>query len=221
MAGFKADPFEALRGLLPGLAADVPPKLERYAALLEEYNRRVNLVSRADVENLWENHLFPSLAVLALVRLQYGAAVADIGSGGGLPGIPLKLARPDLELVLIDSIRKKTLFHKKVVQDLRLGKVAAVNTRLLPGEAPPFLRRQFDVVTARAVGSVEVLVPLVRPLLKDGGVFLAWKGESDIPDLRNGSAVYNYKYEVLVLRESQRDLSRRLDSLRIFKIRFS
>jgi len=130
--------------------------LERYARLLGEWNSRVNLVSRRDTENFWSAHLLHCISVLFLVEIPRSATVLDLGSGGGLPGVPLAVARPDLHIVLVDSIAKKTAAVAAIVDALELGNVEVVCSRA--EDLGGVHAGRYGVVIARAVAPLENLL---------------------------------------------------------------
>lgn len=146
-------------GLAPG--PGVPERLARYLALLGQWNRVHNLTGARDPEDLVERHLVESLALTAYLR---GPNLADVGSGGGLPGIPLAIANPALEFVLIESRRKRASFLRQVKLELELANVEVRHARAETLELPPFA-----TVLARAVASPAALLALVRPMLALGG----------------------------------------------------
>src|ERR1700690_4224847 len=98
--------------------------LGRFVDGLLEWNSKINLISRRDQENVWFSHVLHSLTPLFFVEFSKGLRVLDLGTGGGFPGIPLAIARPDLELVLLDSIKKKTLAVQDLVDQLGLAGVS-------------------------------------------------------------------------------------------------
>jgi 16S rRNA (guanine527-N7)-methyltransferase len=177
-------------------------QLLEYVSLLKRYNQKLNLISRRDIQNVWENHIYPSLLANNFVDLPLGAAVADLGSGGGLPGIPLKLIRPDLNLVLIDSSLKKTAFLRQVIYNLRIQSAAVMQVRICPGEEVELLNQQFDVVLARAVAGFQELWGLAKPLLKQQGFLLSWKGKSDLPEIQTVGQKLAINYQILKIPES-------------------
>ena len=177
-------------------------QLQAYASLLKQYNQKLNLVSRKDIQNIWENHIYPSLLADNFVDLPLGAAVADLGSGGGLPGIPLKLIRPDLNLVFIDSSLKKTAFLRQVIHSLGIQAAAVMQVRIHPREEVELLLHRFDVVLARAVAGFQELWSLAKPLLKQNGFLLSWKGESDLPEIRAAGQKMAMHYQVLQIPEA-------------------
>jgi len=144
-------------------------KLLDYLSLLDKWNRVYNLTAVRDTERMVSHHLLDSLAAVPFFQ---GKAVLDVGSGGGLPGIPLAIARPELQVTLIDSIAKKTAFLLQAKAELGL-----VNLQVVTGRVEEFRPETgFDVVTSRAFSDLKEFVTLTRHLLKPGGRWLAMKG---------------------------------------------
>ena len=144
-------------------------KLLAYLALLDKWNRVYNLTAVRDAERMVSHHLLDSLAAVPFFQ---GRAVLDVGSGGGLPGIPLAIARPELQVTLIDSIAKKTAFLLQAKAELGLK-----NLNVVTGRVEDFRPESgFDVVTSRAFSDLREFVTLTRHLLKPGGRWLAMKG---------------------------------------------
>jgi 16S rRNA (guanine527-N7)-methyltransferase len=144
-------------------------KLLAYLALLEKWNRVYNLTAVRDPERMVSHHLLDSLAAVPYFQ---GETVLDVGSGGGLPGIPLAIARPELRVTLVDSIAKKTTFLLQVKAELGLGNLDVVTSRV--ENYRPDAR--FNVVTSRAFSDLKEFVNLTRHLLMPGGRWLAMKG---------------------------------------------
>jgi 16S rRNA (guanine527-N7)-methyltransferase len=144
-------------------------KLLAYLALLDKWNRVYNLTAVRDAERMVSHHLLDSLAA---VPYFHGEAVLDVGSGGGLPGIPLAIARPEVRVTLIDSIAKKTAFLLQVKAELGLK-----NLQVITGRVEDFRPEAgFDVVTSRAFSDLREFITLTRHLLNPGGRWLAMKG---------------------------------------------
>ncbi|GGP38396.1 16S rRNA (guanine(527)-N(7))-methyltransferase RsmG [Saccharothrix coeruleofusca] len=173
------------------MAADVEARAERvfgdhldravaFAGLLTEHGVERGLIGPREVDRLWERHLLNS-AVVAEV-LPQGARVVDVGSGAGLPGVPLAIARPDLRLTLLEPMARRVAWLTEVVDALGLS-VEVVRGR---AEEGPVLERLSgsDAVTARAVAPLERLARWCLPLLRPGGVLVALKGESAEEELR-------------------------------------
>ncbi len=215
---------KAVQKFIPHLSNRLTPekieKLIDFAELVKVYNAHINLISRKDVANIWENHIYPSIVVDQLVQISSSAKVVDIGSGGGFPGIPLKIIRPDLKITLIDSIRKKTLFLKKVITALNLSEIEVLNTRIAKEDQTPRLKNKFEVLTVRSVASFDKLIMEFAFLLKGGGYMLIWKGAGDLPRLKSLINMKNLYYEVFSPPEDLVEYSLKMKSLRIIKISF-
>jgi len=139
--------------------------LQKYYDLLLESNTRVNLISRRDIENAWFSHILHSISPLLLTSIPLGSNVLDLGSGGGLPGIPISIVRADLRLVHLDSIRKKVTAIQDMLRELSLSKSTAICSRA-EDLATGVEARTFDVVLARAVAPLEDLIKWSKPLVR-------------------------------------------------------
>ncbi|MHB1051890.1 MAG: 16S rRNA (guanine(527)-N(7))-methyltransferase RsmG [Thiobacillus sp.] len=144
-------------------------RLLAYLALLDKWNRVYNLTAVRDVERMVSHHVLDSLAAVPFFQ---GETVLDVGSGGGLPGIPLAIARPELQVTLIDSIAKKTAFLLQAKTELGLANLQVV-TRRVEDFKP---ETKFDVITSRAFSDLKEFVTLTRHLLAPTGHWLAMKG---------------------------------------------
>lgn len=151
-------------------------QLLTYIHLIEKWNKAYNLTAVRDIHEMVTTHLLDSLAILPHV---HGTRIADIGTGAGLPGIPLAICRPDWQLSLVDSNSKKTRFVQQAVLELKLGNVEVVHARvenLQPAVA-------FDTVLCRAFASMPDIVRLCRHLLTASGQILAMKGQTPHEEL--------------------------------------
>lgn len=144
-------------------------KLLAYLALLDKWNRVYNLTAVREVERMVSHHLLDSLVAVPFFQ---GETALDVGSGGGLPGIPLAIARPDLQVTLIDSIAKKTAFLLQAKAELGLANVQVVTGRVEAFKP----ETAFDVITSRAFSDLKEFVTLTRHLLAPTGHWLAMKG---------------------------------------------
>ena len=149
-------------------------QLERYAERLVEWNGKRNLTAITDPEGIAVKHFLDCLAYLKRAKLPKGARVADVGTGAGFPGVVLKIARPDIELVLIDSLQKRLNFLSEVLSEIGL-EATLVHARAEDAGHDKSLRESFDFVTARAVANLAVLSEYCLPLVKVGGVFAPMK----------------------------------------------
>lgn len=149
------------------LPADAVARLLAYLALLERWNAAYNLTAVREPEAMVTRHLLDSLAVAPYVR---GDTLADLGSGAGLPGIPLAIAAPQRQVTLVDANGKKTRFLRAAVRELKLGNASVVERRVEDVEG------NFDCITARAFASLAEMLAWGGRLLAPGGVWLALKG---------------------------------------------
>lgn len=151
------------------LPDDAKTKLLDYLALLDKWNRVYNLTAVRDTGDMVGLHLLDTLAAVPFFQRE---TVLDVGSGGGLPGIPLAIARPELRVTVIDSVAKKTAFLLQVRAELGLN-----NLNVVTGRVEDFRPETgFDVITSRAFSSLRDFVALTRHLRKPGGCWLAMKG---------------------------------------------
>lgn len=159
------------------ISAPALAQLGDYVARLLAMNERMNLTAIVDPALAWERHVLDALTLVPLLaELPAGARLADVGSGGGLPGIPVAIARPDLEVTLIEATQKKAAFLSAVAEVLGLENIVVLAERAEQLGAHEH-RGVFDAVTARAVGRLSVLVPLTAPLARAGGLVLLVKGQ--------------------------------------------
>ncbi|MCF7689542.1 MAG: 16S rRNA (guanine(527)-N(7))-methyltransferase RsmG [Cephaloticoccus sp.] len=151
-----------VRECFPELPEATIGQLGRLAGLVKTWNERLNLISRKDAENLEERHLLHSLCMTKVLRPAAGAKFADIGTGGGFPGLALAIVYPDCEFALIDSVVKKIKAVDAMAEELGL-----TNVRGLPVRAES-IKEQFDFVTGRAVTALPAFLGWARPLLRPG-----------------------------------------------------
>ena len=150
--------------------------LERYHDELIYWNQRVNMISRKDEENVWDRHILHSLTLLKYINLKEKARVLDVGTGGGLPGIPVKVARPDIKITLVDSIKKKATMAEMFGAHTALKDITVFGTRTEDLAAKREYRAAFDVVISRAVARTGVVLSWVTDLVKDDAVCAFLKG---------------------------------------------
>jgi 16S rRNA (guanine527-N7)-methyltransferase len=162
-------------------------RAQRYAAILAGAGVERGLIGPREVDRIWDRHLLNSVAIAELLEPE--ARVADIGSGAGLPGIPLALARPDCRVTLIEPLLRRSEFLREVVDEL------GIDVAIIRGRAEePTVRQQvgeMDVVVSRAVASLDKLTKWSIPLLRPDGRMLAIKGEraeGEISEHRRGMA---------------------------------
>ncbi|HZV12246.1 MAG TPA: 16S rRNA (guanine(527)-N(7))-methyltransferase RsmG [Candidatus Kapabacteria bacterium] len=176
--------------------------LESFAQQISEWNKKINLISRKDEEQIWERHILHSIALLFHAELPFNCSVADIGTGGGFPGVPLKICRPDVHVVLIDSIQKKITALQTMIADLQTMSVRMKDIEAVCGRAeqlaklPDFLHR-FDIITARAVAPLDELADWSKRLVRNGGKLIALKGGDINAEIKRTNK-YTYVVDVKV-----------------------
>jgi 16S rRNA (guanine527-N7)-methyltransferase len=154
-----------------------PQQLEQYSALeklYKEWNEKINVISRKDIESLYEKHVLHSLSIAAVFDFESGTEIIDIGTGGGFPGIPLAIYFPKIKFHLVDSIGKKLKVVDAIANEIGLNNVSTQHIR-----AEEIKNRKFDFVVSRAVAPLKDLWRWAKPLLRkaSGGELRAASGQ--------------------------------------------
>ncbi|MDP4288402.1 MAG: 16S rRNA (guanine(527)-N(7))-methyltransferase RsmG, partial [Bacteroidota bacterium] len=153
--------------------------LEQYARLLAEWNEKINLISRKDTDHILDRHIFHSLVLAMPAICDYDfrdKRVLDIGTGGGLPGIPLKIAVPTLDITLVDSTQKKIMAVNEMISAIGLTGIRAIAARVEEFAKVPEHSHAYNAIVSRAVAPLEDMAKWSRGLLKPGGVLFSLKG---------------------------------------------
>ena len=152
-------------------------KLEIYYNLLVTWNEKMNLTAITDKKDVYLKHFYDSLTILKVIDLNNIDTLCDIGTGAGFPGLVLKICYPHLKVTLLDSLNKRLLFLKEVIDVLKLKDVTLVHERA--EEYALKNREVFDLVTARAVAPLNILLEYSLPLVKKNKYFIALKGKNE------------------------------------------
>jgi 16S rRNA (guanine527-N7)-methyltransferase len=160
------------------LTAEQQHAFDVYVHELIDWNERVNLTAITDPLAVEMRHFLDSLSILKVATLPAGTRVIDVGAGAGFPGLPLKIACPQIQLTLLEATGKKTTFLQHIITQLNLSQVKIANARAEEAGQDPAHREKYDVVLARAVAHMPILAEYLLPLCKIGGRCIAMKGES-------------------------------------------
>ena len=156
-------------------------QLKEYASFLLEYNQHTNLTAIRDINEVYLKHFYDSLTISKIIDLNNYNSLCDIGTGAGFPGIVLKIFYPNLKVTLIDSLNKRINFLNDVIQKLKLTNIEAIHCRI--EEYAKINREKYDIVTARAVAPLNILLEYAIPLVKSGKYFIAMKGKEENAEL--------------------------------------
>lgn len=159
-------------------------KFYTYMNMLIEWNEKINLTAIIEPEEIILKHFIDSLTISKYI--QKNSYVADIGTGAGFPGIPLKIIRDDLNIVLVDSLNKRIKFLDNVIEQLNLKKIKTVHARAEEFGQNKQYREKFDVVTSRAVANLSTLSEYLIPLTKINGKILCMKGPAVKEEIEKG-----------------------------------
>jgi len=164
-------------------SSEIENKFIKYRDLLKEWNRKINITSIEEDEEIYVKHFLDSVLLLNSTNFNECKTVIDVGTGGGFPGIPLKIVNENYKVTLLDSLRKRIDFLSEVKKELGFEDV-----RLIHGRAEDFgqnidYREKFDVCVSRAVAPLNVLCEYCLPFVRVGGYFAAYKSENISPEI--------------------------------------
>lgn len=166
---------------LKKLGIEVTPiqldQLHQYFELLVEWNKVMNLTGITEEEQVYLKHFYDSATLQYSVDLKEINSLCDVGTGAGFPGIVLKILFPNLNVTLVDSLEKRIKFLKHVIESLQLEKIEAIHARA--EEYAIVTREKYEVVTARAVAPLNILIEYCAPMVQIGGYFIPMKANID------------------------------------------
>ena len=161
-------------------------KICTFIELMKEWNEKINLTSITEDEEIISKHLIDSLTLFNTKKLSGKKTLIDIGTGAGFPAIPLKICNDELEVTLLDSVNKRLKYLNEVIQALGLKNITTFHSRAEDGGKDKDYREKYDIATARAVATLDVLAELCLPFVKVGGYFLCMKGPAYKEELVRG-----------------------------------
>ena len=168
-----------------------PEKLKIYKSLYDIYNeknKKVNLISRKDFENFYLHHIIHSLSITKFALVKKENKIIDLGTGGGLPGIPLAIYYNNKKFILVDSIRKKISTVDEIIKELNVKNISTINNRV------ENLNINADIIICRSVSSIENIIRWTKGILNKGGKLILLKGGNVNKELKNISSsftIYN------------------------------
>jgi len=156
-----------------------------YYEMLVEWNENINLTAITEFDEVLKKHFVDSLSLCKAIDCTKRASVIDIGTGAGFPGLALKIAFPNLEITLLDSLNKRILFLDEVIQTLGLEGINTVHGRAEDYAKPDKLREKYDYCVSRAVANLTTLSEYCLPFVKLGGAFISYKSEKSDEEIQN------------------------------------
>ncbi len=176
-----------IRKYFPDLDQDQQAKIAQLGELYNDWNSKLNLISRKDMDHFYERHVLHSLGIAKVCNFNAGCSIVDVGTGGGFPGIPLAIVYPEAKFHLVDSIAKKLRAVDEIVAALGLKNVTTQQSRIED------INHQFDYSVSRAVARMLSFYRWVQPQIKPGGTMLYLKGgdiEDEMKELNKPYKVY-------------------------------
>lgn len=172
-----------------------------YKELIKEWNQKINLTAITDDEEIIKKHFIDSIKIFEFPYVKEAKTIIDIGTGGGFPGIPMKIVNSDSKMVLLDSLNKRINFLNLVINEINLSNIETIHGRAEDFARNDIYREKFDLAVSRAVANTTVLLELCLPYVKAGGYFVALKGpaiEDEIKEANNALKVLGGKIEEII-----------------------
>jgi|SRR3712207_579548 len=166
-------------------------RFETYREILVDFNKHMNLTGITEQRQVYIKHFLDSVAIFKYGYFSGKLSVIDVGTGAGFPGLPLKIANPDIELTLLDSLNKRINFLKEVGDSIGFYDIDYVHGRAEDIGQNNLYREKFDIATARAVANLPILLELCVPFVRIGGFFICLKGPNVVKELEESENAIN------------------------------
>jgi len=183
------------------LNKDQLEKLDKFYNLLIKWNEKINLTTIINKEDVYLKHFYDSLTLIKTIDLNQNLRVLDIGTGAGFPGIVLKIVFPNLKITLLDSLQKRITYLNEIIKELELTDVETICMRA--EEYTIKVREQYDLVVARAVSQLRILIEISFACVKVGGYFVAMKASVSTELDEANSTIYKLGGEIVQIKEFQ------------------
>lgn len=164
---------------------------EKFRKFLLEYNKITNITRIVDEDEFNVKHYLDSLSIFKTGLIRDNMKILDLGTGGGFPGVPLKLYKKDLDISLVDSLNKRIVFLNKAIEELDLKNIKAIHARAEELAFDKDYREKFQLVTSRAVARLRTLLEYALPFVEVGGYFIAMKGPEYNEEIKEVSNTFN------------------------------
>lgn len=176
---------EGMKELGINAESNVVDKFIKYMNMLKEWNQKINITAVDEDRDIIIKHFLDSLSISKFI--DKGKSIIDIGTGGGFPGIPIKLVSENSRITLVDSLNKRVFFLYEVIKELHLNNMEAVHSRAEDLGVNRVYREKYDICVSRAVASLSVLSEYCLPFVKPGGSFIAYKGKDIEKELQEST----------------------------------
>ena len=167
----------------PELTSEMQQQFEDYMKLLLEWNEKINLTAITEEDDIIQKHFVDSLTISKYI--EDGKSLVDVGTGAGFPGLPIKIARKEVKVTLVDSLNKRIKFLEDVIEKIKLQQIETLHFRAEEFGQNKKYRENFDIATSRAVANLSTLVEYLLPLVKVGGTCICMKGSEIKEELEN------------------------------------
>ena len=167
----------------PELTSEMQQQFEDYMKLLLEWNEKINLTAITEEDDIIQKHFVDSLTISKYI--EDGKSLVDVGTGAGFPGLPIKIARKEVKVTLVDSLNKRIKFLEDVIEKIKLQQIETLHFRAEEFGQNKKYRGSFDIATSRAVANLSTLVEYLLPLVKVGGTCICMKGSEIKEELEN------------------------------------